>query len=513
MSWRDRATPVAAPTGAPSASGWRSRARAVPTDDAPAAVKTGVLKGLQGLTRGFSEEIGAGLGAGAQAVVNALPERAQAALDVVPADPKDAYTYIRDESRREEKAGATAHPMAATLGTVAGIAGAIASGGPRGLGGAALEGAASGLGSSEADLTKGEVKRALVDTGAGAGTGLATYGAVKGLGAVAQRALPALGRVAKSFAGERALSAAGTMKGSRNALARKGLLDQAKAFLLDEGVVSPFAGVEKVRDRLGAIRGEAGEQIGKAIGEIDNMAQFGPARLGRGISGEDLARKVEQELVKPAGANPGSATAARSLQGLADDLRAQGPTPINMRRLADWIRSYDAPAKFDAAKPKESAQAARAVRQLLREAFDAQAISAEKALGRQPMALQGLRDARQKYALASELGDAAQDRVAGWGANRFFGLTDAILGGSGGVAGMAAGGPFGGLVASIGSAAANKILRTYGAGTTAVVANLVSKALAQGQRINPEALAAAIARASGQPTQDVRRQLADALAE
>lgn len=126
-------------------------------------------------------------------------------------DPNLTYAERRDFLRDRNKTAAEAHPRAALAGEIAGglasaavIPGGAAAGGARTLGqlakagarvGAAY-GAASGLGSSEADLTHGEVGRALLDTGLGAAGGAvlgagaeAAIGALKPVAAAARRKL------------------------------------------------------------------------------------------------------------------------------------------------------------------------------------------------------------------------------------------------------------------------------------------------------------------------------------
>ena len=151
-------------------------------DATPAAPEgPGVLESLargggQGVTLGFGDELAAGAGAYGMMGYDKPPTLS---------DQVKRYREDRDLGRRENKEAQAAHPLAYTLGNVLGgaLSTAVLPGGraARGasllartgtnlLNGAATGGIA-GLGSTDADISKGEWKDALMDTAMGGGIG------------------------------------------------------------------------------------------------------------------------------------------------------------------------------------------------------------------------------------------------------------------------------------------------------------------------------------------------------
>lgn len=152
-------------------------------DDAPGVVESYYRHAVQPATFGFADEAEGAL---------------RAAGDVLTGGDFD-YTKRRDEARARLKEAEAAHPTASTLGTWGGTIGSALIPVPGGatktllgtVGRGALMGAAQGLGSSEADLTKGDVGRAAVDTGlgglVGGAVGAAGHGLAKLAGPLLQR--------------------------------------------------------------------------------------------------------------------------------------------------------------------------------------------------------------------------------------------------------------------------------------------------------------------------------------
>jgi len=146
----------------------------------PSALEAWTRAAHQGATFGFADE--------AKGALYALGDAVQGkGFD---------YAKRRDEERAADEAARAAHP---DLSMVASVGGTIGSSLIPGLGGAgkgaslvravgagAALGAAQGLGSSEADLTKGEVGRAALDTGLGGLIGGAAGGLGHGLGKAAE---------------------------------------------------------------------------------------------------------------------------------------------------------------------------------------------------------------------------------------------------------------------------------------------------------------------------------------
>lgn len=161
--WRSRAIKVDPSAPITPTNDWRSRAVNV-TDNDPGILATLGMKGAQGLTMGFADEL---YGGG-----SALAEAAKRGnLDQF----IDDYVKARDEARKLDEQMSEAHPYLSAGAEIAGgILPALATGGASAgarIGMAAAQGAAMGLGNSKADLTQGEVGDAAWDTAKGGAVG------------------------------------------------------------------------------------------------------------------------------------------------------------------------------------------------------------------------------------------------------------------------------------------------------------------------------------------------------
>jgi hypothetical protein len=162
-------------------------AKAIPKwrDSKPGVLESAGRGAAQTASLGFADELAGG--------AEALLDKARGSG----ADLGDLYRQHRDESRANYRAAQEANPNAYTAGEAAGVVGTMLIpglgelGAAKTLGGAVLGGAAlgaaQGLGSSEADLTKGDVGGAALDTGLGALVGGAAGAVGHGVGKVVDR--------------------------------------------------------------------------------------------------------------------------------------------------------------------------------------------------------------------------------------------------------------------------------------------------------------------------------------
>jgi hypothetical protein len=210
---------------------------------------TQLESGLRGAVQGTSVGMGDELGASALAIPETIRQRLAQYLpgspenvdkqlreqgftgDIQQPSVLENYRQLRDTSREADKAAKEANPWTYGLSEVAGAAlPASLVGVPASLGGAAAlgagYGAVQGLGTSEADLTKGEVGQAAIDTAIGAGLG---------------GAIPVAGKYAK------------------------------------EGAILAAKGIGKVGEKLADV---AGENL-KQLGTIYKNARDGIATLGK----------------------------------------------------------------------------------------------------------------------------------------------------------------------------------------------------------------------------------------
>lgn len=244
-------------------------------DIAPPSTLEATGRGIvQGASMGFSDEA---TGAG-EAAWNKLTGDEQGFLDL--------YRKHRDESRTKNKAAQEAHPYAYGAGNVGGaIATALPAGAAAaGVKGAAVIGALSGLGGSEADLTKGDVVPAAVDTAAGAGVGAATAGLLNKVGGTTAAA-GGVGPALKEEAGKFAEGATGA---TRNQLER--FRPGAGKELLKRGIVKFFDSPGKIAQRAAEEMERSGAGIGEVLKNLDEQ--------GVQVSRDELVKGVKQKIIE-----------------------------------------------------------------------------------------------------------------------------------------------------------------------------------------------------------------------
>lgn len=289
-----------------------------------------VMSGLQGLSGGFLDEISGGVEAAGRAV--GLKGAGGKFSDIGLSDDgptldwevlRDAYREGRNKKRGLLAAQSKEDPWSAGVGN---IAGAIAS--PinklgKGLslakGGAAI-GGLNALGYSDADLTEGEVGKALLDTGIGVGGG-----AVLGKGI--EKAAPYIGRgVEKANQG---------LKNAGKSLYKSGLkkLDQVGArygkepvsdLLMERGITGSAEDIFRQMDELGEV-----------LLNERNAILKGATRKGAEVDVNSAMREAQAyvEALKKVD-NPEAQAAVRMLQSRIDDY-----LPMAAKESEDVIRS------------------------------------------------------------------------------------------------------------------------------------------------------------------------------
>lgn len=270
--------------------------------------KPGVLESagrgaLQQVTLGFADEIYGG----ARALMG------------------EDYAKNRDESRAAFKAAEEENPDAYLAGEGAGIVGtmlipglgelgAAKSLGGAVLGGAAL-GAAQGLGSSEADLTKGDVDGAAIDTGLGALTGGAAGAVGHGVGRVVDRVAGRAARgVEEATAAQKAIEAAKVDKDIASKLGR-----------YRSGVQSASRDLEVLGREGAALPGKVGERAADYIASPEGVAvreQVAANKLG---TAPERVEEMNALRAEHAAAVSGRDAAIQSAtdSALADPIRRQ----------------------------------------------------------------------------------------------------------------------------------------------------------------------------------------------
>jgi hypothetical protein len=349
MGWRDRA----APSGEAPTAGWRSRSE-------PAERFNDLASGVVGVGRGatldFLDEIGGAIGAARLPRQIELGEAAKESAEDSPgtkllkrrlareqADKPSNYALTRDLVRKDMAGREAEDPNATMGGQFVGAVFAPIPGGSAVQGGklgarlltaagkGAGVGAAYGLGSSEADLTKGEVGRAVADTAIGGVLGGAGGVVGQGLGElggkVARRLSAAAGKkVAKADEAIDALTKVKILKDFQSASGELGAVTQSGNRL-----------VENIT-RLEASGGLNAEQKA-ALQVLRDSGQW--ARLQEKLAGSNLKdlpgkiAEIESRESVLAGMNAGKEELFRATRKVVAD-----PMPQIKPRLA----KYTAPA-------------------------------------------------------------------------------------------------------------------------------------------------------------------------
>lgn len=331
----------------------------------------------QGATLGFSDEAAAAMDwlAGKLGVGNPL---------LTQLGQPETYQEFREYYRRRLAEAQRQNPKSYIAGQ---LAGAVAVPGS-GLGATVAQGAAAGLGGSEADLTKGEVGKAAIDTGLGAGTGALGFLGGKVVSKGVEKAAPTLKRALRAYSLEKGRKA---LLGGADSLAnRVPVSEPAVEEALQSGAIrmgGSTAGATKRLEELAAARGTVYGEI------LDSLGAEGV----RGPVASEIARRLVETAQKEAQQTTIEAVprtylkAARSIMAKESDEFAPGST-LGLRQSESLKRSLqeEAQAAYRQLAPKsveEAKKKAAAIVRLANEeavakaAADAPAGSAVKELG------------------------------------------------------------------------------------------------------------------------------------
>lgn len=340
---------------------------------------------LQGVTAGFSDEIGGALG-------SAFSDK--------------TYSEVRDDIRAGDKLAASDRPGWYAGGEVAGgLATAAVPGtgvirGTSGWAGAlrgAVQGGTQALGRSDADLTKGEYGAAAKDVAFGTGAGAVlgrVFGTGRTVGEAAERAdqrlLSDLGKRATKTQRDRLVGIGGEKAAVTAQAARElGLAKHARA---PEKLVSL---AKPITQRLGA-----------RFGRVDEVVQ----REAGGIT-EEQAKKAFVGLQKRLRNNPQGLEASKNvgLDLVARFQREGGPIPVNeFRQFVSnaSARAWDGGVKPSIAKKTER-EISGALGGVLKDHIK-QAASKSEAVAK---ATRGYERLTRQYGAAKDILEAAQYRA------------------------------------------------------------------------------------------------------
>lgn len=270
-------------------------------------VKNTALGLGQGSTMGFGDEAAGVVGA---AIDSILSDESKPFVD--------RYREARDYARGLNSKAQSENPVLYGAGE---IAGGIASSAPFGASAGTVKGAtalggAYGLGGSDADLTRGDVGQAAMDTAKGAAIGGGTAAAMKYFPKIAK----ILGGKLKEGSEETALKALGGNKAAFQDQIKRGTNLGRNA--LDEGIIGPFSGTEKMLERSQLLKQRGGNVMDEAFRQADEV--------GKAFNPWDVATdfyKSNGEFYK----SPINRDLTNQLENTIETMRMRGNQPISLR--------------------------------------------------------------------------------------------------------------------------------------------------------------------------------------
>lgn len=282
-------------------------------DSGISAGESALRGAAQGSTLGFSDEL-----SGILPFLHALTTGSKITEDdrgrIMNA--VNAYKMTRDDERKANEEARKANPTAFTASNVvAGALPAVLSGGAS-TGSVAAMGGAQGLGQSEADLTKGDVKGAVEDTGFGAGSAALLSALFKVAPKLAEKLKEGAGAMA-----ERATGATGKF-------AEKEFQPGTGIKLLDRGMVGYGDSPGNIATKVTKGLGKAGGQIDEAISGMDKSGQI--------VDKESVINGLKGKI-RDMESDPSKAPIIAKLKGFISDIEA---TPANVENLDSTVEGF-----------------------------------------------------------------------------------------------------------------------------------------------------------------------------
>jgi hypothetical protein len=476
------------------------------------SIGSSVMAGAaQGALLGFPDEIEAGAGALFDYVQAKTGQRGDISL-------RDAYeTRLRhsrtnyDEAKADNPkafiGGAIGGGLATSLLSPVGLAkGATTA---QNIGKAAGLGAISGAGTSEAvsyanpegakEFGKDVVKGAVIG------------GVLQGAVSVAGKALSALKPDnLKQLAATKALKASGYMgKDLKNM--SEGAKLAAGSELLEKGVVTAGVSLDDVAQRAAAQKDAAGQEIGKALGAVDDLVNQAKTMIDDGLIGgqmppqgkealksyvdkqfqfnmSKIGQTIEKTLIKPNDKNPLLKGELNKLRAIADDFKAAGGLTMREGNVIKGTQGKITNFNSDTVPQGFKKELYSIIREHLDDVVAktgnleaAVAQGSGKALGaggsaattaRNQAVSEAYQGAKKTYGVMKEAQEIAASRLGQTQGNREISLTDTIAG----AAGLASGGPQNAILLG----GMNKLARQYGDSFLAAgakrVAEIIEKA-------------------------------------
>lgn len=439
-------------------------------DQTPSGLETDLRQGVAGLTAGFDDEIVGGIGAaGRMAGVKNLgswkPFDSNSKLEfdsptLSKSELVKAYVANRDSARQDKKRDEKHNPNRSM---VANVAGSVVS--PVNKLGLVTGGAAVGLGLSDADLTKGDVKNAAIDTAMGAtiakalqlgGENLALP-AIKGAKDFVGKHSPKVAEFLKKKAEQKATRALGRPTPTQSAkMQATGQDREIGRTLLDEGAIPILGTPDRIAGRVSNLKEKAGQEVGKLV----DMG--GDAKL---VDAQKIAIDIlDSPELSQMRKTPGMESTVAAIEKQVETLANNGQ--MTLKEAQKLRQGIDKSINFNKADPnmRGTQEALYQQRSAIRNSMNEGINSLPDAPGKD-----ALLNANRKYGNLSKAEDLVTKEQARNATNRAVSLSDTVLS----AGGAATGNP----VAAIGLGALNKAGRTFGNSIQARTYDTLSKAL------------------------------------
>lgn len=418
----------------------------------------------------------------------------------------DLYKKYRDEQRNFTKQAQQDNPWSFFAGNAAGTVGsaiavpfgAIGEGATAAarIGRAATLGGVTGAGLSENNPLDSPTKAFgfVKDVGEGAAIGGALQGAGEGLGTAARTLIGGDTSGIRNFSQQKALAAAGFMAKDLNKLS-PAQQEAIGSTLLDKKVVTALSSLNDVADAAQGLKEDAGNRIGEALKNVDNMVVDAKQRTSQlPISAEDktavnnfldenfsfnmkrVGQRIKSEIIQPNANDPTVSGELNKLGALADDFESKPPQSLEFgntikgrQGAATKFNSDTIPQMFKkeiygiikdeldqtVAKTGNLAAGLRGIMGDVGEFGDIETANSA--------ASEAYQSGKNDYMAGKVAENAATDRAAKVANNRTAGLSTYIAG--------AAGLAHGGLVEGAALGALNKVATRFGAPLQAVAAD------------------------------------------
>lgn len=368
----------------------------------------------------------------------------------------DEYIKARDVAIARDQQLQKGAPLsygagqAAGLLTSAAIPGAALAKGAEGvgLGSAILQGAKAGAVTSAIQNpgdVQGQAGPQINERIQNAISGGAVGGAFGGAGNLVGKAAKYVGGIPEkleNFSNEMAFRQLGPTKKDVKGLMMKEGPDQAYKkirelgeFVRDRGLVKGGEGIEDVANRVSQYQQDTGQKIGDLYDRVsEQLGQVNPAALpdktkvalqNTALRPKDIAKEVTDDITKAYTGKSGGRQAVNAVTNELENLKDLGNEPVSIKSLFDYRKSLDRKI-YDKTTDNITQDALKDVRKSIAEKINDRIAATDGLLGTNESS--ALKKLNKEYGLIAKAHDMSQDQLASEMKNKFFSLTDKMVG-------------------------------------------------------------------------------------